>query len=52
MRNLTEFEITTLVANGCLCEDWSQVLVSWGDRSYTDRIVNVTFSGQIRLGSF
>lgn len=52
MRNLTDFEITTLVANGCLCEDWSQVLVSWGDRSYTDRIVNVTFSGQIRLGSF
>ena len=28
------------------------MLVSWGGQSYTDRIVNVTFSGSIRLGSF
>lgn len=51
-RNLTAQEISVLTGNGCLCEDWSQVLVSWGEQSYTDRIVNVTFSGQIRLGSF
>ena len=35
-----------------MCEDWSNVLVAWGEQSYTDRIVNVTFSGSIRLGSF
>ena len=28
------------------------MLVAWGEQSYTDRIVNVTFSGSIRLGSF
>ena len=51
-RNLTSEEISVLTGNGCLCEDWSQVMVSWGERSYTDRIVNVTFSGRIRMGSF
>ena len=51
-RNLSTVEISTLVANGCVCEDWSNVLVAWGEQSYTDRIVNVTFSGSIRLGSF
>ena len=51
-RNLTSSEIAKLEANGCLCEDWNEVLVSWGGESYTDRIVNVTFSGRIRMGSF
>lgn len=51
-RNLSTVEISTLIANGCVCEDWSNVLVAWGEQSYTDRIVNVTFSGSIRLGSF
>ncbi len=51
-RNLSTVEISTLVANGCVCDDWSNVLVAWGEQSYTDRIVNVTFSGSIRLGSF
>lgn len=51
-RKLTEKEIAILVANGCVCEDWSRVQVSWGEQSYTDRIVNVTFSGDIRMGSF
>ena len=51
-RQLTENEISTLTGNGCVCEDWSNVLVAWGEQSYTDRIVNVTFSGSIRLGSF
>ena len=51
-RNLTSQEIAVLENAGCLCEDWSDVKVKWGDSSYTDRIVNVTFSGRIRLGSF
>ena len=51
-RNLTTSEIEALTANGCLCEDWGGVRVAWGDKTYTDRIVNVTFSGQIRLGAF
>ena len=51
-RKLTEKEIAILDANGCVCEDWSRVQVSWGEQSYTDRIVNVTFSGDIRMGSF
>ena len=51
-RNLTSNEISILEGNGCLCEDWNDVLVSWGEDTYTDRIVNVTFSGRIRLGSF
>jgi len=51
-RQLTENEISTLTGNGCVCEDWSNVLVAWGEQSYTDRIVNVTFSGSIKLGSF
>jgi hypothetical protein len=51
-RNLTQAEISILAGNGCVCEDWSRVQVSWGEQSYTDRIVNVTFSGDIRMGSF
>jgi hypothetical protein len=51
-RHLSQEEIRTLEANGCLCENWDDVQVSWGDACYTDRIVNVTFSGRIRLGSF
>ena len=51
-RKLTEKEIAILDANGCVCEDWGRVQVSWGEQSYTDRIVNVTFSGDIRMGSF
>ena len=51
-RPLTKLEIDALTANGCLCEDWGDVLVAWGDKSWTDRIVSVTFSGRIRMGSF
>ena len=50
-RSLTSEEVARLEANGCLCENWSEVQVAWGAESYTDRIVNVTFSGRIRLGS-
>ena len=50
-RNLTDGEIAILEQNGCLCADWADVLVRWGDESFTDRIVNVTFSGRIRIGS-
>ena len=50
-RHLSYDEIKTLEANGCLCDDWDDVLVSWGEACYTDRIVNVTFSGRIRIGS-
>ena len=51
-RQLTQQEISVLAGNGCVCEDWSRVLVRWGEESFTDRIVNVTFSGDVRLGSF
>ncbi len=51
-RQLTPQEISVLAGNGCVCEDWSRVLVRWGEESFTDRIVNVTFSGDVRLGSF
>lgn len=51
-RQLTPQEISVLAGNGCVCEDWSRVLVRWGKESFTDRIVNVTFSGDVRLGSF
>ena len=51
-RNLSNDEIAQLVRNGCVCENWGGVQVAWGEASYTDRIVNVTFSGEIRLGSF
>lgn len=51
-RQLTPSEISALESNGCLCENWNDVQVSWEWESFTDRIVNVTFSGRIRLGSF
>ena len=51
-RHLTATEVEALQANGCLCENWDDVQVHWGDNTYTDRIVNVTFSGTIRMGSF
>ena len=50
-RNLSTEEIAQLERNGCVCENWGGVQVNWGEASYTDRIVNVTFSGEIRLGS-
>ena len=50
-RELRTEEIAQLERNGCVCENWSGVKVAWGDASYTDRIVNVTFSGEVRLGS-
>ena len=51
-RNLTPAEVSALQKSGCICDDWSKVLVNWGDESWTDRIVNVTFSGDVKLGSF
>ena len=51
-RPLTLDETAALQRNGCFCENWNDVLVAWGDNSFTDRIVNVTFSGSIRLGTF
>ncbi len=51
-RALSAPEIAALESNGCLCDDWSKILVAWGEDSWTDRIVNVTFSGDVRLGRF
>ncbi len=49
-RNLSEAETGRLMSNGCVCSDWSKVLVKEGfDPS---RFSNVTFSGEIRLDRF
>lgn len=47
---LTASQIAVLVAQSCRCENWEDVLVHPDfDPKY---VRNVTFSGQIRLGSF
>ena len=51
-RKLNAKEIADLEGNGCRCGNWEDVLVSWGEATYTERIVNVSFSGKIRMGSF
>jgi len=50
MRNLTQHEIGSLLANCCVAEDWTQVFVS--EQFSTDRIYNTRFSGRVTLGSF
>jgi carbonic anhydrase/acetyltransferase-like protein (isoleucine patch superfamily) len=49
-RKVTDTEIKTLISNGCSCDDWKRVQVKEGfDPS---RCLNVTFSGDIKLGIF
>jgi NDP-sugar pyrophosphorylase family protein len=49
-RKLTGAEIKALTANNCICDNWNKVLVREGfDPS---RCQNVTFSGNVKLGSF
>ncbi|NMC37491.1 MAG: DUF4954 family protein [Bacteroidales bacterium] len=49
-RNLSGTETDQLRANGCVCSDWTKVMVKEGfDPS---RCVNVTFSGVNKLGTF
>ncbi|MCX6332693.1 MAG: DUF4954 family protein [Bacteroidia bacterium] len=49
-RNLSGPEIRTLTANSCRCDDWGRVTVMEGfDPS---RCMNITFSGDIKLGIF
>ncbi len=49
-RPLIESEIELLIRNGCECGDWEKVLVA--DKFNADRLRNVTFSGENRLGTF
>ena len=49
-RTITGGEISSMMSNGCVCDDWSRVLVKEGfDPSGCSK---VTFSGDIRLGIF
>jgi len=50
MRNLSQHEIGSLMANLCVAEDWTKVFVS--ERFSTEHIYNVLFSGRIILGYF
>jgi hypothetical protein len=49
-RKLTGSEIDKLASNGCICDDWNRVEVIEGFDP--ERCINVTFSGDIKLGSF
>ena len=49
-RKITESEITALCKQGCYAEDWSTVMVKEG--FLTQNIVNVRFSGEVKLGVF
>jgi len=49
-RKIEPAEISILTSNGCFCENWSRVNVKEG--FVADNIRNVTFSGDIYLGSF
>jgi len=49
-RNLTGTEIEKLTSNGCICDDWNKVGVIEGFDP--GRCINVTFSGDVKLGSF
>ena len=52
-RKLTAAEIAELQKNGCRAEDWDNVQVSWEEgQSFTQHIINASFSGEIRLGAF
>jgi carbonic anhydrase/acetyltransferase-like protein (isoleucine patch superfamily) len=49
-RKLTTVEIKELKSNSCSCEDWSRVQVT--EEFDPSRCLNVTFSGEIKLGNF
>ncbi len=49
-RNLKPGEIKNLSAGGCVCDDWSKVMVS--DGFDPQRCKNVRFSGEVKLGTF
>lgn len=49
-RHLTQDEINRLAAQGCTADDWHNITVVPGFTP--DRIANVRFSGDIRLGAF
>lgn len=50
MRNLTQHEIDSLIANHCVAEDWTQIFVS---EEFSPEHVSFTrFSGRITLGRF
>jgi len=49
-RGLSGSEINTLERNGCKCDDWNNVRVTDGFDPL--RCVSVTFSGNVRLGTF
>ena len=50
MRNLSQHEIGSLIANLCVAEDWTQVFVS--ERFSADHVHNTRFSGRVVLGHF
>ncbi len=50
MRNLSQQEIGSLIANLCVAEDWTRVFVP--EKFQTERLYNVCFSGRVVLGSF
>jgi carbonic anhydrase/acetyltransferase-like protein (isoleucine patch superfamily) len=47
---LTTEQVAQLIAHGCTCDDWSNVLVGAGFCAETVR--STRFSGRVRLGSF
>lgn len=49
-RMLTPDEVKILESNSCVCDDWTRVLVA--DHFDPSRCINVTFSGDIKLGNF
>ncbi|MBR5652375.1 MAG: DUF4954 family protein [Bacteroidales bacterium] len=49
-RHLTQDEINKLIKNNCRCYDWNDIMVA---SNFTcDNILNVNFSGKIKLGVF
>lgn len=50
MRQLTQEEITRLIAQGCAAENWSQVTVA--DKFNPEHIHDTRFSGKCQLGVF
>ncbi|PKP07515.1 MAG: DUF4954 domain-containing protein [Bacteroidetes bacterium HGW-Bacteroidetes-5] len=50
MRNLSQHEIGSLIANHCVAEDWTKVFVS--ERFSADYVHSTRFSGRVVLGHF
>src|SRR3989339_1616859 len=50
MRNLSQHEIGSLIANLCVAEDWTKVFVS--ERFSADYVHSTRFSGRVVLGHF